>query len=369
MPTWQKTLLICLVWLFVANLFAIVANNRLNLVGDNAYTWINPGSFHDQKSWNPIDLHTHWDSAFYLDIAEHGYQFLGQDQLSNIVFFPLYPFLIKTASLVLFGNFPLAGWIVSMMCLFLALLYLQKLVEKFHPEISSDLVIAFLLIFPTAFFLNAVYAESLFLLLSILAFYAAFQKKFTQASLWGLFAALTRVTGILLFLPLGIEFVRTYGREWSSYRKAWTLFLIPLGTACFFLYHKIAFGGFLLFFKVEKLWGRAFVINWSHFLLLSPPAIVNFALDAGFVLLSLTAIFFLFKKISISYGAYVAATVAVALSTGTFMSIGRYILVLFPIYIWLASIKNPYVKYGWAFVSVLLFALYTLLFVNNYWAG
>ena len=63
------------------------------------------------------------------------------------------------------------------------------------------------------------------------------------------------------------------------------------------------------------------------------------------------------------------ATIAVALSTGTFMSIGRYILVLFPIYILLASTKNQYLQQTWIFISTLLLAIYTILFVNNYWAG
>ena len=64
-----------------------------------------------------------------------------------------------------------------------------------------------------------------------------------------------------------------------------------------------------------------------------------------------------------------AATIAIALSTGTFMSIGRYILTLFPIYILLASIKNESIKQVWSFISILLLAMYTILFVNNYWAG
>ncbi|MDD5050666.1 MAG: hypothetical protein PHV93_02915, partial [Candidatus Pacebacteria bacterium] len=70
-----------------------------------------------------------------------------------------------------------------------------------------------------------------------------------------------------------------------------------------------------------------------------------------------------------SYGLYMLATVLVSLSTGTFMSIGRYILVLFPIFIWLASVKNTYVKQTYIFVVTLLLAMNIILFVNGYWAG
>jgi hypothetical protein len=76
-----------------------------------------------------------------------------------------------------------------------------------------------------------------------------------------------------------------------------------------------------------------------------------------------------FKKLRVSYGLYMVATLLVALSTGTFMSIGRYILVLFPMYILIASFKNHTVKLAYAFTSILLLAMNVILFVNNYWAG
>jgi len=76
-----------------------------------------------------------------------------------------------------------------------------------------------------------------------------------------------------------------------------------------------------------------------------------------------------FRKIRTSYGLYMLATIAVALNTGTFMSIGRYILVLFPIYILIASIKNEYLQKSWMFLSILLLSMNIILFVSNYWAG
>ncbi|MBI2577665.1 MAG: hypothetical protein HYV77_02365, partial [Candidatus Wildermuthbacteria bacterium] len=77
----------------------------------------------------------------------------------------------------------------------------------------------------------------------------------------------------------------------------------------------------------------------------------------------------LFKKFGFAFGFYMASTLAIALSTGTLMSIGRYILVLFPMYLLLASVSNIYFKYAWVSISLLFFALYTLLFANYYWAG
>ncbi len=368
----KKVFIVFLVWLFAINIFALLALNRFNLKADTAYNWISPESFHQEQSWDLVSLHARWDSFWYLDIAQNGYS-LKENQwgLYNIVFFPLYPPLIKLAIFLTAGNFILAGWVLNIAFLFLSLFYFFKLVKEFHPEINPYLPILFLLIFPTAFFLNAIYTESLFLFLSLAAFYYAPKKKFLYAGIFGLLASLTRVTGILLFIPLIWEYLKENGFKIKSVLnlKILPFFLIPLGTFGFFLYHYFKFGNFFLFFEVEKNWGRAFSLQKGHFDLFSNPAIVNFCSDALFIIFILAAILLVFKKLRVSYGLYMVATVAIALSSGTFMSIGRYILTLFPIYILLASIKSQTTRQAWAFVSILFLAMYTILFVNNYWAG
>jgi len=372
---WQKykgVIIIFLIWIVIINIFALFSLNRFNLGADTAYNWIDPGQFYQEQTWDIVSLHARWDSFWYLDIAQNGYSLeYNPWGLYNIVFFPLYPFLIKIFSFLTAGNFILAGWILSNVFLLLALFYFFKLVREFHREINPYLPIAFLLIFPTAFFLNAIYTESLFLFLSLAAFYYGLKKKFLYAGIFGLFASLTRVTGILLFIPLIWEYLKNNDFKLKSVvsLKILPIFLVPLGTFAFFLYHYFKFGNFFLFFEVQKNWGRAFTLQKGHFDFFSNPAIVNFILDVFFIVFVSIILYFVFKKLRASYGLYMLATIAVALSTGTFMSIGRYILVLFPIYILLASTKNQYLQQTWIFISTLLLAIYTILFVNNYWAG
>jgi Gpi18-like mannosyltransferase len=368
----KKVFTIFIVWLVVINIFALFALNRFNLEADTAYNWISPSQFYQEKSWDLLSLHNHWDSAWYLDIAQNGYS-LKENQwgLYNVVFFPFYPLLIKLAGFLLAGNFVLAGWILNIVFLFLALFYLFKLTKEFHPEINPHLPAIFLLIFPTAIFLNSIYTEALFLFLSLAAFYYALKKKMLYAGIFGFFASITRITGILLFIPLAWEYLKENGFKIKSVfnLKILPIFLIPLGTFGFFIYHYLKFGNFFLFFQVERNWGRAFTIQTGHFDFFSNPSIVNFCLDALLVVFIGAIIFWLFKKMRTSYGLYAAVTVMAALCSGTFMSIGRYILTLFPIYLLLASIKNETMKQAWVFISILLLALYTILFVNNYWAG
>jgi len=368
----KRIIVILILWTVIINIFSLFSLNRLNLKGDTAYDWINPENVYQEQKWDLTSLHARWDSFWYLDIAKNGYSLnYNQWGLYNIVFFPLYPLLIKITSVLIGGNSILAGWFLSLFFLFLSLLFLFKLVKEFHPEIDPYSPLLFLLIFPTAFFLNTLYTESIFLFFSLATFYYGFKKKMWYAGFFGFLASLTRVTGALLFIPIIWEYLKDHNFKLKSVFSfnVLPIFLIPLGTFSFFLYHYLKFGNFFLFFTVEKSWGRAFVLQKNQFLFFSNPSIVNFCLDVLFVIFAFSVTYFVFKKLRTSYGLYMLTTLVVALSTGVLMSIGRYILVLFPTYILAASIKNQYLKKVWIFSSILLLALYTILFVNNYWAG
>ena len=367
----KNIVLLFVVWMVVVNVFALIAVNRFNLEPDNAYFWINPDAVHQEQGWDILSLHAKWDSFWYIDIAEHGYYLRKDDALVNIVFFPLYPMLIAIGSFILLGNYVLAGWLLSSLFLFLALWYFYKLVKEFHPDIDPHLPLALLLIFPTAFFLNAVYTESLFLFPSIAALYHLKKKEFLKASLFGFLASATRVTGVLLVFPLAMEYLQGKKfriREFISIR-AFSVFVPVLGIGLFFLYHAVAFHDPILFFRVEDAWGRAFIPNLDHFALATNAAAVNLLLDVLFFGIAVVSTVLVSRKFGKVYGSYMAATLLVAAATGTLMSIGRYILVLFPMYIFVASLSSAYIRYVWMFISVLLFALITILFVNNYWAG
>ncbi len=358
-------------WMVAVNVFALVALNRVNLAPDTAYSWINPSDTQQEQTWNPVALHARWDSLWYFDIAKNGYYLQENNTLANIVFFPLYPLLLFLGGLVFAGNLAAAGWLISSLFLFLALWYFYKFTKEFYPDINPYLPLFLLLIFPSAFFLNAVYTESLFLFLSIASFYYAKKSQYGKVGVLGALAALTRVTGILLFIPLALEYAKKKGIRLSSLLRPaflWLL-LIPLGTTSFFVFHYIKFGNFFLFLDIQSAWGRSFALNGTHFLSSNPAAAANLILDALFAFVAIAATIAVFKKFGFAFGFYMASTLAIALSTGTLMSIGRYILVLFPMYLLLASVSNIYFKYAWVSISLLFFALYTLLFANYYWAG
>jgi Gpi18-like mannosyltransferase len=366
---YKEIFIIFLIWIFVVNAFALIALNRFNLTADTAYDWI-PQNYYQEPGLNFNTIHAQWDSFWVLDIVQNGYYLRGEGEISNVVFFPLYPIVVKALSFIINDNI-LSGWLISVFSLLLAMIFLVKLVKEFYKDINSIEVLFFLLLFPTAYFFNTFYTESLFLFLSIATIYYAKKQNIKLVIIFGFLAALTRITGILLVIPI-IWYL--FEQNKFNFEKIFTfkslyILAIPFGTFLFFLFHYMYFDDFLLFFKSESLWGRAFEINKEHFLVSNVVATTNLLLDCIFVIFSFIITFFIWKKIDKGMAMYVLATILVALSTGTLMSIGRYTLVLFPIYIFAASIKNLYIKFTMLFCSGLLFALYTILFVNHYWAG
>lgn len=357
-------------WLIIVNLFALMAFNRLNLAPDSAFEWMSAGTVRPvQQSWDLIELHNRWDAYWYLSIAAEGYDLRGEADISNVVFFPLYPLLVRMLGPLSGGDLVLAGWIVSSVFLMLAVFTLTRLAREFHPDMDPVLPALFLLAYPAAFFLNAVYSESLFLFLSLSMVLFALRRNFFLASVCAALASATRIAGVFLFVPLVVEFVQANGWRALLSRRAWPLALAPAGALAFFVYHWIAFDDFFLYLRVQGLYGRDFNIESADYAIRSNPDLVNTVYDLAFtgtaILMGIVAL----RRFRLSYGLYMLVSLAVALGSGTDLGIARYSMVLFPIYFIAAGIRSYVGRSAWLFSSTLLLALNIICFVNHYWAG
>jgi hypothetical protein len=166
-----------------------------------------------------------WDSVWYLAIAADGYA--GSE--ARPAFFPLFPLLADLAGLPL-GSALLGGLLVSAACLGGALYLLGRLTAlELGPDAARHAVWLTAL-FPMAFFHSAVYAEGLFLLLSVGAVYAARRDLWAWAGVLGGLATATRSAGVVLLVALAALHLRAHPRP--TREAAW-LALVPLGLAAF----------------------------------------------------------------------------------------------------------------------------------------
>ena len=113
-------------------------------------------------------------------------------------------------------------------------------------------------IFPVAFFLQAVYTESLFLMLSLACLYWSRESRWRLAGLAGLLATLSRSTGVLLLVPMAMIYYEQRDWELAAHgpprgQPADD----PEGLLVWMAYLGLSFHKPLLFAAVQDQWGAA----------------------------------------------------------------------------------------------------------------
>ncbi len=139
-----------------------------------------------------------WDTGWFIHVAYDGYQ--SND--GSIAFAPLYPLLIHLIAPLIGGDYLVAALLISNLCCLIAMILLYKLVAQDFNDRLARQVLLFLVLFPSAFYLLAGYTESLFLLLALGAWLAAKRQYYWLAGFLAFLAALTRLQGWVLGLPL-----------------------------------------------------------------------------------------------------------------------------------------------------------------------
>ncbi len=214
--------------------------------------------------WNIAQQWLQWDAGHYVRIAVEGYQ-MGPGYPA---FFPLYPILIRVGDYVLPGDAVTSAWIIAHLCALGSLTMLYRLADyEFGSQVARRATI-YLAAFPMAFFLLAPYNTSLFLLLSISALYAARRGHWWLAGGLSALSSATRLFGVLLALPLIIEYVRQYrvGERRLGF-QALAIAGVPLGLFGYMWYCALVLGNPMAFSAAQDQWGRSYTfpgVAWVH---------------------------------------------------------------------------------------------------------
>ncbi len=308
-----------------------------------------------------------WDGPHYIDIAKNWYQPSGEQALW-IVFSPFYPILIKIFNLVI-QDFLVSAIIVSTTFSFISSILLFELTILDFDKKVANLAVWFLNIFPTAYFLQASYTESLFLTYSLLTIYLFRKNSYIQSGIYGMLTSLARINGILL-LP-------TLLMETKSLKKSLiTFILLPIGTLCYLLINYFIFQDPLYFTKpLYSNWHQKIEWPWisiqSTINNVSPidnaTFYINFS-ELTFLTICLFAGLYVFLKIRRSYGVYILLNFLFITSSGFIMSTPKHILILFPIYIAMGTIRNKLIIMIISILSISLMLIFSNLYTQGQWA-
>lgn len=332
---------------------------------------------HPQPVW--VEIWARWDSEWYLLIADRGYssheyfrdqgggRYLPQEASK---FFPGYPLAVRAASLVV-RNSILAGFLVSNAFCLLFLFYFSRLALKFLEANQALRASFYYIVFPTSFYLSAVYSESMFLAAAVAAFYYVEERRLLPAMLACAVAVLTRSQGFLLLPPL-------VWLAWSRFpeRKIQGMIGMAVGGILpvlgYLLYVQETFGSFrwisgsIAYWRGELQYPFYALIRFAQ----SHPAIHgqhNSIIDFSFAVLHLTVLALSFRKLKGPYFLYSLLVVVFPLFS-TLFSFSRLCLINFPFFLWMGEHTDRSIP-AFSLVFSMLLAFFMSAFANWYWVG
>ena len=314
-------------------LLFIVSRIALTAIGIISYSVIghqNIAQFPDfLKMWDV------WDTDQYLNIAQHWYpQTTSLSGMTSYVFSPLYPLLIKLLALVV-NDYFISGLIISNVCLFIACFYTHRLVSLDSDEQTARRAVKYLFLFPTAFILSGVLTESLFLALSIACFYYAKKHNWPVAGILGALAAVTRPYGIVILIPMAIEYLLSIDFKIRKIKPDVVALLItPLGLGLYMAYDYFMTGDFFAFVHAQSLWGFSPEDPLSQLVFRLTKLGMDVRFNGIMTLAAIVLLIVYYKKIGVSQLVYGLLLILIPLSSPASMwSMSRYILLVFPLFI------------------------------------
>ncbi len=342
-----------LLFLYAGQSYQVLQNQRLT----GLYSWL--------ELWN------RWDALNYQRLALQGYGTTENRPL--LVFYPLYPWVVQLFQ-YLVSDYLVAALIVSTLASIGVALLLYRLVEIDYSEQVAKRAVWFLFIFPTSYFLHIGYTESLFLMLVLGSILAARKQHWLLAGILGAFACLTRANGLILLPVLTIEAAHQY---WTTRRWQWQWLWIPVA--------GLGFGGYLVLNKYVT--GNAFaftgLMQQFFFKSLSSPVTgikaVLGAMDRTpsdaemigvqelfYIALGLVCALVSWIKLRPSYSVWMTGNWLLFVSVSFVLSVPRYTLTMFPIFILFALLAERRV---WLAILTLWSVLYLALFVSQFTWG
>jgi hypothetical protein len=309
-------------------------------------------------------------------------------------------------------SYLVSGLFVSNMAFLAGMVGFMRLIGLDYEKNTVRKCVILLLLFPTSFYFGAFYSESLFFALSVWSFYFARKGKWLYAGVLGAALTATRIVGLALIPALLVEVWLQNGKprigDIKEIRKIWGkrllgIALIPVGIIGYMVYLNKVAGDPLEFFHNVFIYGeqrsseiimlpQVFYryifkilpnINYDYF-----PAVfttwLEFVVGLGVgVLGGLGAIRVISKlrglgksgrfeyfEIRESYLVYLLAGYLIPTLSGSFSSLPRYVVVLFPVFIMLVNVLNKSkneIRKAYYILSALTLLIASMLFSRGYW--
>jgi hypothetical protein len=290
-----------------------------------------------------------WDTTWYLDVARNGYaEDLGQvgEIFTNLAFFPLIPGIMAAFAAV--GINPFIGALVVSNTAFLGALWaLHALTAGRWGEETATRATWILALAPPALYCSMAYTEGVAVACAVAAALCAVRGRWVLAGLIAAVASLTRPTGVLVALLVGL--LALYGPAPGRVARA-LVAVVPsvVAVGAFLAWMAIARGDPLLPLEAQRAWDRG-QLGIGLFTAAPTEIAAGWELiregeltaawhatarDLGFLIAYLWLLTRLWRAeggLRSPWVAYSLAVIAIPLSSGTITSMARFGLMAFPL--------------------------------------
>ena len=331
---------------------------------------------------NPFwDRFARWDSGWYYGIASGGYQYVEGGR-NNLAFFPVYPQLMGMLGRLMGGaqhDFYFAGILISWLSFAAAMTLVYRLARFDLTHRGALRATMYAAVFPSAFFFGVVYSEALFFLSLVGAALAMRTQRWIWAGVAAAIMTATRVNGVMFLPALALIGWAAAGDSPRGRKRAliaaaaglagigsYSLFVYSLSGDPFEWYHSIKRWGYHPGgnpLSGLAAIGHALLTRPGQFIATEPMAPYD-TLNAVTAAAALLTVPFIWRRLGIGYASLVVLGLLLPLSSGQFEGLGRYCAVLFPLSIWLGSLKGEARHHALMSSFVLFYALGLVLFGN-----
>ena len=196
------------------------------------------------------------DADYYLGIAQHGYPaslpspWRDSPVNARVAFFPLFPALIRLASYLTGGNYPVAGLIAQIAAGAASAVGVWAVAARLRGHRVADRAVVLYCLFPGAMTFSMLYSEPLAVAVSAAAILALLDRRWLLAGIAGAAATAERPTLIVLVVVFGVAAIQAIWtrREWAALLAP---ALTPLGVLAFFAYLGHRYHDYKFWFRVE----------------------------------------------------------------------------------------------------------------------
>ncbi|MBR3299461.1 MAG: glycosyltransferase family 39 protein [Clostridia bacterium] len=325
--------------------------------------------------WRTSWMKTNTDAGHYINIAQNWYVKEGNDRLL-IVFFPMFPLLIRFFNIIINNSFysaQLINAVATSLASGMIYLTMMPIIGSSRSKVAAFTAI----LLPGMIFMNSPMSEPLFLLFTICALFFTQRKRFILAGIFTALAGFTRSLGVLSAVPLailGIGHVVRLRRERLPFLPDLIVLVISLiistfGTLGYLYINYSIHGDALKFFEFQSTnWYQnaspffdtpRYMIHYSQMYLQKGEVskFVSLWLP-GFIAIfgSLLLIGAKARRMPAIYTAYFLSYFAVAIGCTWLLSAMRYISAAFPVTAAIAHSANR--KWKTALLFVILGGLY-----------